>query len=159
MTLDDVKTLMETMAKTGLTSLNWESAGSSLHLERQLPAISQIVTEQSPLPAASYPAHAGQENSAASINDNTDQAAVESEEEIGTVIKSPVVGIYYAAPSPDSDPFITVGSKIEAGTTLCIIEAMKLMNEVTSSFDGEVLDILVENGQRVEFGQPLFRII
>jgi acetyl-CoA carboxylase biotin carboxyl carrier protein len=76
----------------------------------------------------------------------------------GQVVKSPVVGVFYASPSPDSDPFVIVGKAVEAGSPLCIIEAMKLMNEVTSPWEGIVLDILVENGQRVEYGQPLFRI-
>lgn len=73
-------------------------------------------------------------------------------------ISAPVVGIFYAAPSPEDDPFVKVGSQIEAGTTVCIIEAMKLMNEVTSEYSGYVKEILVQNGERVEFGQPLMKI-
>jgi acetyl-CoA carboxylase biotin carboxyl carrier protein len=69
-----------------------------------------------------------------------------------------VVGIYYAAPTPDSEPFVAVGACVEIGSPLCIIEAMKLMNEVTSAWDGAVLEILAESGQRVEFGQPLMQI-
>lgn len=74
------------------------------------------------------------------------------------VIKSPVVGVFYAAPAPGSDPFVKEGSKIDAGETVCIIEAMKLMNEVTSSIGGEIRQIFVEDGQRVEYGQPLMSI-
>ena len=87
-----------------------------------------------------------------------DTAADHPEEKPGKLIKSPVVGIYYASPSPDSDPFVTVGSTVKKGETVCIIEAMKLMNEITSDYAGTVLEICVENGQRIEFGQPLMRI-
>ncbi len=74
------------------------------------------------------------------------------------LIKSPIVGTYYAAPSPGADPFVTSGSRVDAGQVLCIIEAMKLMNEIESDVAGEVVEILVENGKPVEYGQPLFGI-
>ena len=74
------------------------------------------------------------------------------------VVKSPIVGTFYTAAGPDSDPFATVGAKVESGQTLCIIEAMKLMNEIESDVAGEVVRIFVENGQPVEYGEPLFGI-
>ncbi|WP_312644406.1 acetyl-CoA carboxylase biotin carboxyl carrier protein [Hydrogenoanaerobacterium sp.] len=73
----------------------------------------------------------------------------------GTVVKSPIVGTYYASPAPDKDPFVKVGQKVKKGEVLFIIESMKLMNEVTSDYDGVVKEILVGNGQAVEFGQPV----
>lgn len=73
-------------------------------------------------------------------------------------IKSPMVGIFYAAPSPDAEPFVKVGSKVKKGDTLCIIEAMKLMNDVVAEEDGEIVEICAENGALVEFGQILFKI-
>ena len=73
-------------------------------------------------------------------------------------IKSPMVGVFYAAPSPESEPFVTRGSKVKKGDTLCIIEAMKLMNEVVAERDGEIVEILPKSGELVEFGQILFRI-
>ena len=73
-------------------------------------------------------------------------------------IKSPMVGIFYAAPSPEAEPFIRVGDKVKKGDTLCIIEAMKLMNDVVAEEDGEIVEICVENGSLVEFGQVLFKI-
>ena len=73
-------------------------------------------------------------------------------------IKSPMVGILYAAPSPDAEPFVKVGSKVKKGDTLCIIEAMKLMNDVVAEEDGEIVEICAENGSLVEFGQTLFKI-
>lgn len=73
-------------------------------------------------------------------------------------IKSPMVGIFYAAPGPDAEPFVKVGSKVKKGDTLCIIEAMKLMNDVVAEEDGEIVEICAENGALVEFGQTLFKI-
>lgn len=76
----------------------------------------------------------------------------------GEVVKSPIVGTYYEAPSPDSDPFVKVGDHVEAGQTLCIVEAMKIMNEIESEFSGTIQKILVDNSSPVEFEQPLFII-
>ena len=74
-------------------------------------------------------------------------------------IPSPMVGVFYAAPSPDAEPFVRVGDHVKRGDVLCIIEAMKLMNEIPAEQDGEISDVCVENGQVVEFGQALFKII
>jgi len=76
----------------------------------------------------------------------------------GEIISSPMVGTFYQAPSPDSPPYVRVGDQIKKGDTLCIIEAMKIMNELEAEFDCEILEILVEDGQPVEFDTPLFRV-
>lgn len=81
-----------------------------------------------------------------------------AEEKGGNVVKSPLVGTFYAAPSEDAQPFVKVGDTVKKGQTLAIVEAMKLMNEIESEFDGVVTEILVENEDNVEYGQPLFRI-
>jgi len=73
-------------------------------------------------------------------------------------VKSPIVGTFYGSPSPDAEPFVKVGSRVQAGQTLCIVEAMKLMNEIESDVSGEVVQVLAENGQPVEYGQALFGI-
>lgn len=73
-------------------------------------------------------------------------------------IVSPMVGTFYAAPSPDAEPYVKVGSKVTAETIVCIVEAMKLMNELEAEVEGEIVEILVENGQLVEYGQPLFLV-
>jgi acetyl-CoA carboxylase biotin carboxyl carrier protein len=77
----------------------------------------------------------------------------------GTIVNSPFVGTFYRAPSPDSPPFVDVGAKVKKGQTLCIVEAMKLMNEIESEVDGTVAEIFVQNATPVEFGEPLFRIV
>ena len=85
------------------------------------------------------------------------EALQETEEEL-YYIKSPIVGTFYKAPSPTSEPFVSVGDFVEKGTVVCIIEAMKLMNEIESDVAGEIVSILVENGQPVEYGEKLFAI-
>lgn len=77
----------------------------------------------------------------------------------GNLVKSPIVGTFYASTSPDKPPIVSKGSKVKQGDILCIVEAMKIMNEIVSDCDGEVAEVLAENGQLVEYGQPLFRII
>lgn len=73
-------------------------------------------------------------------------------------VDSPMVGVFYAAPNPDSEPYVTLGSKVKKGDVLCIIEAMKLMNEIVAETDGEIVDVCVSNGDVVEYGQTLFKI-
>ncbi|MCX7883706.1 MAG: acetyl-CoA carboxylase biotin carboxyl carrier protein [Caloramator sp.] len=73
-------------------------------------------------------------------------------------IKSPIVGTFYSSPNPDSKPYVEIGSKVKKGDVLCIVEAMKLMNEITSEVDGEIVKIMVDNGSLVEYGQPLFGV-
>jgi acetyl-CoA carboxylase biotin carboxyl carrier protein len=101
-----------------------------------------------PAPASAPAASAQPAASAASSSDSAD----------GDVVKSPIVGTYYEAPSPDADPFIKAGDKVAKGQTLCIIEAMKIMNEIEAEFSGTIQKILVKNGQAVEYDQPMFVI-
>ena len=82
----------------------------------------------------------------------------EEKEAGGKIIESPLVGTFYAAPAEDAEPFVSVEDRVKKGQTLAIVEAMKLMNEIESEFDGTITEILVENGEAVEYGQPLFRI-
>ena len=103
-----------------------------------MPAAAQTVTEK--LPAAPF------------IHEE------EKQENEGSPVSSPMVGVFYSAPTPDSEPYVGVGSKVEKGDVLCLVEAMKLMNEVTAEQSGEITAVCVENGQVVEYGQTLFMI-
>ena len=86
-------------------------------------------------------------------------SAVEADPHAGShIVKSPIVGTFYAAPSPDADAFVSVGDHVEAGKVLCIVEAMKLMNEIESDASGQIVAVLAKPGQPVEYGQPLFAI-
>ena len=173
MNIQEIKELMQTMAQTGITSLDWNSCGAVIHLERQIATGSNCCGSDADQPfdgsdiGMTSSAATGQVAAAAantieaakSVSVEPASEAVLIEDKPGELVKSPVVGIYYSSPSPDSDPFVRQGSRIEKGNPLCIIEAMKLMNEVSSPCSGEIAEILVENGQRVEYGQPLFRIV
>ena len=90
---------------------------------------------------------------------NAETVADADSEPEGMIVKSPLVGTFYAAPAEDAAPFVSVGDLVKKGQTLAIVEAMKLMNEIESDFDGKVAEVYVENGQAVEYGQPLFRIV
>jgi acetyl-CoA carboxylase biotin carboxyl carrier protein len=110
------------------------------------PQGSQNPANTAPAPAAAAAPATGTKAPAASPSSKT------------IIIKSPIVGTYYEASAPDQDAFVQVGSKISKGKTLCIIEAMKIMNEIESEYDGKIVNILVKNAQPVEFDQPLFEI-
>lgn len=85
----------------------------------------------------------------------------EAKEEVkgGNIVTSPIVGTFYSSSAPDKPPYVKVGDKVKVGDVLCIVEAMKVMNEITSKFDGEIAEILVNNEEMVQFEQPLFRIV
>ncbi|NLW11828.1 MAG: acetyl-CoA carboxylase biotin carboxyl carrier protein [Clostridiaceae bacterium] len=173
MNLQEIKELMQTMAQTGVTSLDWNSCGAAIHLERQSASAHDCCGSHGDqtigaagimMPGAQIATESGVpiEDAATGSAARTELAVSEEislEDKPGEIVKSPVVGIYYSSPSPDNDSFVRHGSRIEKGDPLCIIEAMKLMNEVSSPCSGEIAEILVENGQRVEYGQPLFRIV
>ena len=91
-------------------------------------------------------------------NKGTSLVNVQNDEENYKIVKSPMVGTFYASSAPDKDPFVKVGDKVHKGQVLCIVEAMKLMNEIESEFDGEIVEILVNNEDIVEYGTPLFKI-
>ena len=143
MEIKKIKELAGLMKSNDLTALEIKEGDTSIRLERQpISGQPQVVSETGGESHAPFTpaAHAPQAKE-------------------GTLVVSPTVGVFYSAPSPDSAPFVQVGDKIRQGDTLCIIEAMKLMNEIPAELDGTVAEICVGNGEVVEFGQPLFRII
>ena len=141
MDVKKIESLAKLMKETGLTGLELVEEGQQLRLERQVEVVAAPVAV--PAPAAPVPAASGAE------------ALVKE----GSLVLSPTVGVFYSAPSPDARPFVEVGDQVKKGDTLCIIEAMKLMNEIPAEVDGTVAEICVGNGQVVEFNQPLFRIV
>jgi acetyl-CoA carboxylase biotin carboxyl carrier protein len=154
MQIQDIKDLMEKMCATGLTVLEFESEGSRLRLEKTGQPY-HIHHEMSAADGELHPVWNIQPSAPAPVAEAAEPAKVEIP---GHVVTSPVVGIYYSAPSPDSDPFVAVGSTVEVGSPLCIIEAMKLMNEIEAEISGRIVKILVENAQAVEYNQPLFLV-
>lgn len=124
------------MKELGLTGLELTQGEQTVRLERSAPAQTRVAVD------AAAPAP-------------VPQAAPEADT---AAVTSPIVGVFYAAPAENADPYVAVGDKVKKGQTLCIIEAMKLMNEITAEEDGTVVEVCVANGQVVEYGTRLFRI-
>ncbi len=145
--------LVKEVSKAGLT--NFEYTEGNIRIAMSCPQPEEKIV----VPASNLVLQ-----EAVSTETNTVETAVAAqseqiaEEKGGNVVKSPLVGTFYAAPSEDAQPFVKVGDTVKKGQTLAIVEAMKLMNEIESEFDGVVTEILVENEDNVEYGQPLFRI-
>lgn len=148
--------IADVMEDRGLTRVRVEEPdGTAVELERASAA--QPVAVPMPMPSAmAAPVAAPAAMPAAP--EPTAQAPSAAPEPKGTGVTAPMVGVFYAAPAPGDEPFVHVGSKVKAGETLCIIEAMKVLNEVTAEADGEVLEICVADGDLVEFGSCLMRI-
>jgi acetyl-CoA carboxylase biotin carboxyl carrier protein len=149
--LTEVKRLLAFMQENGLEEFEYERGGVHIRLKKASagPAAPPVAAPP-PVEAPSSPTPAP-----APTRDPSKPAAPAADVHL---IKSPIVGTYYSAPSPEAEPFVTVGARVESGQVLCIIEAMKLMNEIESDVAGEVVQILVENGHPVEYGEPLFGI-
>jgi acetyl-CoA carboxylase biotin carboxyl carrier protein len=153
MDLRKLKTLVDLVAESGISELEITEAEGRVRIVKAPPP---------PAPQAYHPppmAPIAVSSAPGTLNPGI-AAAAEPAAPIarGNIVKSPMVGTLYRSPNPQSDPFIEVGSQVKVGDTLCIIEAMKLMNEIESEFAGTVTEILVENGQPIEYGQPLFVI-
>lgn len=135
-----MKALAQIMEEHKLTLLELEEEGTKIRLERAAAAAQTAAAPAAPVmaPAAAAP-------------DVIDFNQFKE-------VKSPMVGVFYAAPSPDAAPFVKVGDRVKKGDVICIIEAMKLMNEITADGDGEVVDICVQNGEVVEYGQTLVKL-
>ena len=155
MEFENLLTLIKTVSDSELTDFAYEENGTSIHLKKKKETV-VVAGNQPDMPIAGLAAAQPAARSA-TVNAETVQAA--SSEPEGMIVKSPLVGTFYAAPSEDADPFVSVGDQVKKDQTLAIVEAMKLMNEIESDFDGKVAEIYVQNGQAVEYGQPLFRIV
>ena len=158
--LDEVRELTELFSEHGLTDFEFENADIRIRLSRT-PSAAPPATHAAPTPLTN--AATAQTAPAASAQQQSEQQPAKAEttaapEEELHIITSPIVGTFYRSPSPDAEPFVKVGSHVEVGTVVCIIEAMKLMNEIESDGVGTIGKIYVENGQPVEYGQPLFGV-
>lgn len=148
--------IADVMEDRGLTRVRVEEPdGTAVELERA--SVAQPVAVPMPMPGA-VAAQAAAPTVAPAAPEPATQTPAAAPEPKGTEVTAPMVGVFYAAPAPGDEPFVRVGSKVKAGETLCIIEAMKVLNEVTAEADGEVLEICVADGDLVEFGSCLMRI-
>ncbi len=146
MDFKDIKKLLDAFDKSKANILEFENEEFRIYLDK----------------SASAPANSNvQTTPTVQVSNEPIVQKVEAKPECeveGELITSPMVGTFYQAPSPDSPPYVKVGDKVKKGQTLCIIEAMKIMNELEAEFDCEILEVLVEDGQPVEFDTPLFRV-
>lgn len=149
--------IADVMEDRGLTRVRVEEPdGTAVELERASAA--QPVAVPMPMPGAVTAPAVAPVAMPAAAPELAAQAPAAAPEPKGTEVTAPMVGVFYAAPAPGDEPFVRVGSKVKAGETLCIIEAMKVLNEVAAEADGEVLEICVADGDLVEFGSCLMRI-
>ncbi|MFX1761039.1 acetyl-CoA carboxylase biotin carboxyl carrier protein [Paraburkholderia sp. A1RI-2L] len=155
MDLRKLKTLIDLVSESGISELEVTEGEGKVRIVKNAPPVyvqpsaAQYAPPLAGAPFAAAPAPAAEAGAPAAAAPALPQ---------GHVVTSPMVGTFYRAPSPGADPFVQVGDTVKEGQTLCIIEAMKLLNEIESDAAGVVKEILVENGQAVEYGQPLFVI-
>jgi acetyl-CoA carboxylase biotin carboxyl carrier protein len=157
MTFDEIKQLLEVVREHELSEFELERDGFKIRIVKHgsLPAVSMSALPASPAgPAPLAPGHAPPPSSAAPSAEDSDEAG----EVEFAVVKSPIVGTFYRSPEPGAPSFIEVGQPVRRSQVLCIIEAMKLMNEITSEYEGELVKCYVENGQPVQYGERLFAI-
>jgi acetyl-CoA carboxylase biotin carboxyl carrier protein len=155
--LAEIERLLQFMDKHGLEEFDYKRKGLRIRLKK--PSAHSPLA-YAPMPPPEIVVAAPRREAAAAAKAEvapTADAPPRSEENLH-IVKSPIVGTFYAAAGPDSDPFVAVGTKVDSGQTLCIIEAMKLMNEIESDVAGEIVRIFVENGQPVEYGESLFGV-
>lgn len=167
MEFEQILKLVDHVSASHLESFCYESDGLKLTLNNKIApvivpgmiqnssALGTETAQHSTVPSTSETVQNSTVPSSAKTVQNTASPS-SAEEPEGNIVKSPLVGTFYAAPSEDAPAFVKLGDKVKKGQVLAIVEAMKLMNEIESDFDGEVAEILVENGQPVEYGQPLF---
>jgi len=153
MNIENVKALADVLCTKGLSVIEVGEGANRIRIEKNLtgaamPVIPGAVVTQTPV--APVP-----ETTIESTADSSDQSVDYNNLR---EVRSPLVGVYYASPSPDAEPFVSIGGKVKKGDVLCIIETMKLMNEVIAEQDGEIVDICVKNGDIAEFGQVLFKM-
>ena len=170
--MDELRELTELFSSHGLTDFEFENADIRIRLSRNpapvvAPGAQTLVPAQSLTPLAAMHSAAGAVGSEAThtatgaggAQASTEAAApAETPEEELHIITSPIVGTFYRSPSPNAEPYVKVGSHVDADSVVCIIEAMKLMNDIQADAAGTVVKIYVENGQPVEYGQPLFGV-
>ena len=148
MNIEQIEKLVEIVENSSLTEFSYKDDEVKITMSK---------LDHAPVIAGGVPMTAHVAGAAVSTAVSIEEAAEEAEDE-AVLITSPIVGTFYAAPAPDAAPFVKVGDRVKNGQTVCILEAMKLMNEIQSEFDCEIEAVFVSNEQKVEYGQPLFRV-
>jgi acetyl-CoA carboxylase biotin carboxyl carrier protein len=152
--IEKIKELIKIMKENGLDEIEIRHDDDKIFLKRSQPQqIISSIPMMRPESGVVHVNHAGAET----ISQPSAQPSVSGEEDL-IEIKSPIVGTFYATPSPDSEPYVEIGSTVDSQSIVCIIEAMKVMNEIKAETSGTIVEILVTNGQAVEYGQVLFKV-
>jgi acetyl-CoA carboxylase biotin carboxyl carrier protein len=154
--LEFIERLIQAIDNSSLDSIEIERGGTRVRLAKSPPPAPAAAATPAPTPAAPNPPGAP-EGAMVSAGEGGEAGSAPEESNLLEVV-SPMVGTFYRAPAPDAPPYVDKGRRVARGDTLCIIEAMKLMNELESEVDGTIVEILVENAQPVEYGQVLFRV-
>jgi acetyl-CoA carboxylase biotin carboxyl carrier protein len=150
--LDDIRAIIDLMKKNDLAVFKLEREGFKLELEAQRPVQAAFTAPPPPVHVPNLP------SAPAAAPREAGRPAPTPETVALPEVVSPMVGTFYRSPSPDSAPFVQVGQSVTEDTVVCIIEAMKVMNEIKAEVRGTIIEVLVENGTPVQFGQPLFRV-
>ena len=158
--MDELKELIGLLRENGLAELELEREGFRVRLRREgtVPAVYSESPQAAPVETGSPAPVPAATAAAPPLHPGARAETAASEDQDLHIIPSPIVGTFYRSPSPNADPFVKIGTSVEPESVVCIIEAMKLMNEIQAETNGEVVKIYVENGQPVEYGQPLFGI-
>jgi len=160
MDLKDIKELIEMINSSELAYFELKMDDNYIKMDKSLSrnlvknTATENVSSIADTNTNNYSSEAGNKNNAEEF---IEKVLVKEDEDLLT-ITSPMVGTFYGSPSPDSTPFVSEGTKVSKGDVLCIVEAMKLMNEIESEYNGEIVKVLIEEGQMVEYGQPIFKI-
>lgn len=154
MEFQNLITLIESVSASGLTELKYEENGVKIKLSKKERKVQTIQVSDALISET-----AGRNEKDSQSTGTGKENVNEENMPAGKVVASPLVGTFYVAPAEDAEAFVQIGDTVKKGQTLAIVEAMKLMNEIESDYDGTVAEVLAENGAPVEYGQPLFRII
>ena len=155
MDIADLKEILRILEEQDITEFELEQDGVKLRVCRASSAVPERFPATAPAVASALAPAAPLPQSASAATGTVSEAAPVAN---GTIVKSPIVGTFYRSSDPNSPPFVAVGDRVKVGQVLCIIEAMKLMNEIEAEIAGEVMKIHVENGQPVQYGDPLFTV-
>ncbi|PNU24249.1 acetyl-CoA carboxylase biotin carboxyl carrier protein [Bacillus stratosphericus] len=154
--IEEIHELIKLIDDSTIDEFTYENEGAKIKLKKNLEVVQQVAAQAPVAPVQAAPAQQAPTAQAPAQTEAPAQEAAASENL--HKITSPMVGTFYASSSPEADPYVTTGSKVKENSVVCIVEAMKLFNEIEAEVKGEIVEVLAENGQLVEFGQPLFLV-
>lgn len=163
--VQEIREIIKLIDQSSITEFNYETNGTSVSLKKGTHGATTVVNEPSQVTETtavqiqrqSEPVQEQAIEKQAEIIEEKQEVKAENNDYDFEIV-SPMVGTFYESPSPEDDPYVTVGSKVDSNSIVCIVEAMKLFNEIEAEVSGEIVEVLVENGELVEYGQPLFRV-